>query len=204
MKPQFLYFDLGNVLLRFSHERQAEQMGRVAGVPASRVYSLLYEEGLHWDYERGSFAEAEFYKHFCDRCEVTPDLAQLDQASNDIFELNVPLVALIGHLAGAGCRMGILSNTTDSHWRYCRKRYGALALFRVYAMSFNLRAMKPEPEIYAGASKLAGALPGQIFFTDDRPEHVAGARAAGWDAVPYESVSQINEELRRRGIVINY
>ena len=32
MKPQFLYFDMGNVLLRFSHERMAEQMARVAGI----------------------------------------------------------------------------------------------------------------------------------------------------------------------------
>ena len=32
-----------------------------------------------------------------------------------------------------------------------------------------------------------------------RKENVAGAIAAGWDAVLYESVSQLNDELRRRG-----
>ena len=107
-------------------------------------------------------------------------------------------------MIGAGCRLGILSNTTASHWRYCTSRYGVLSLFHVYAMSFNLQAMKPEPKIYAGAARLAGAEPGQIFFTDDRPEHVAGARAAGWDAVLFESAVQINEELRQRGVVFNY
>ena len=44
----------------------------------------------------------------------------------------------------------------------------------------------------------------QVFFTDDRPENIAAAIAAGWDAVLYESVSQLNEALRTRGVLINY
>ena len=77
-------------------------------------------------------------------------------------------------------------------------------LFRVHALSFQLQSLKPEPQIFAGAAKLTGVEPAGIFFIDDRPEHVAAAREAGWDAVIYESVAQVNEELRQRGIKINY
>jgi glucose-1-phosphatase len=204
MKPQFLYFDLGNVLLPFSHQRMAEQMGRVAGVSPQRAWQILFDDGLHWDYERGELSEDQFYSRFCELCGASADRAALDQAANDIFVVNIPLVGLIGHLAAAGCPLGILSNTTASHWRYCTSRYGILRLFPVHALSFHLKAMKPDSQIYAAAAKLANTPPDRIFFTDDRPEHVAAARAAGWDAIVYESVSQVNEHLRQRGIVINY
>jgi len=76
-------------------------------------------------------------------------------------------------------------------------------MFPVHALSYRLRAMKPEPAAYAGAARLAGVQPKQIFFTDDRPDNVAAARAAGWDAVQFESACQLNEELRQRGVALN-
>jgi HAD superfamily hydrolase (TIGR01509 family) len=64
--------------------------------------------------------------------------------------------------------------------------------------------MKPDPKFYSAAAELASVPPEHILFTDDRPENVAAASAAGWDAVQYESVSQLNDALRNRGVVINY
>jgi glucose-1-phosphatase len=205
MQPQFLYFDMGNVLLHFSHEREAEQMAAVAGVSPNLVRKILFEDGLHWAYERGDLTREQFYARFCELVGAKPDLIALNQAANDIFELNVRIVALLGQLAHAGYRLGILSNTSSTHWQHCTSRFSMLTwLFRVHALSFQLRALKPESQIFTGAAKLAGVEPAEIFFIDDRPEHVAAAREAGWDAVIYESVAQVNEELRQRGIKINY
>jgi putative hydrolase of the HAD superfamily len=205
MPPQFLYFDMGNVLLHFSHARQAEQMAAVAGVPATLAAKVLFEDGLHWDYERGALSCEQFYAQFLERTGGRAELAALDRAANDIFQLNVPMVSLLGQLAHAGYRLGVLSNTSATHWQYCTSRYAMLTwLFSVHALSFRLRALKPQPDVFAQASRLAGVAPASIFFTDDRPEHVAGARAAGWDAVLYESVAQVNEALRQRGVVTNY
>jgi hypothetical protein len=39
MPPRFIYFDMGNVLLHFSHERQAEQVAQVAGLMAADVFA---------------------------------------------------------------------------------------------------------------------------------------------------------------------
>ena len=205
MPPQFLYFDMGNVLLSFSHEREAEQMAAVAGVSPDTVRRILFEDGLHWAYERGDLSREQFYSRFCELAGARPDLHALNQAANDIFALNVRIVALLGQLAHAGYALGILSNTSPTHWQHCTRRFSMLTwLFPVHALSFQLRAIKPEPQIFTAAAELAGCEPAGIFFTDDRPEHVAAARAAGWDAVVYESVAQVNEELRQRGVKINY
>jgi FMN phosphatase YigB (HAD superfamily) len=205
MQPQFLYFDMGNVLLRFSHERMADQMARVCGVEPRIAWRILFEDGLHWSYERGEITREQFYGRFCETVSARPDLAALDAAGNDIFELNAPIIGLVGRLVAAGHRLGVFSNTTASHWSHCTLRFSALTtMFSVHALSYRLGAMKPDPRSYAAAATLAGASPAGIFFTDDRADNVAAATAAGWDAVPYTSVSQLNQVLRSRGIVINY
>ena len=206
MRPAFIYFDLGNVLLRFSHERAAEQMARVAGVTREGVWQAVFaEDGLEWAYERGDLSREQFYARFCEAVGARPDPAALELASSDMFELNVPIVGLLGHLYNTGHRLGVFSNTSQSHWDYCTARFAILtSVFRVYCLSFQTRALKPQPAAYAAAAELAGAPPERIFFTDDRLDNVAAARAAGWDAVVYQSVSQIHAELRARGLVLNY
>jgi FMN phosphatase YigB (HAD superfamily) len=210
MLPQFIYFDMGNVLLRFSHARAAEQMARVAGVPVERMWQVVFEEGLEAKYERGDLTRAEFYNRVCEAVGARPgtgaiDIDALDHAGNDIFELNVPIVALVGHLFANGFRLGVFSNTSASHWQHCTGKFAILsAVFCVHALSYRLRAMKPEPAAYAAAARLAATPPERIFFTDDREENVAAARLAGWDAVRYESVVQLHEQLRRRGLIMNY
>jgi len=77
-------------------------------------------------------------------------------------------------------------------------------MFAVHALSFRLNAIKPDPRFYVSATKLAAVEPGNIFFADDRADNVDAAKAAGWDAIQYESVSQLNQEFRNRGVVLNY
>jgi glucose-1-phosphatase len=206
MEPRFVYFDLGNVLLRFSHERAAEQMARAAGVSSERAWQVLFNEGgLEWAYERGNLTREQFYARFCEAVGSRPASDALEHAASDIFELNVPIVALVGHLYATGHSLGIFSNTSPSHWEFCVRRFAILAsMFRVQALSFRLHALKPEPAAYAAAARLAGRPPQEIFFTDDRADNVAAARAAGWDAVLFESAGQLHAELRGRGLRFNY
>lgn len=206
MPPLFFYFDMGNVLLPFSHERMAKQLAAASGTTAPTAWKILFDVGLHWEYERGALTRQQFYERFCQAADVPlSDIEKLDAAGSDIFEVNALMVGLVGRLAGAGYRLGILSNTTESHWKHCLRRYGSLSsVFGVYALSYELRAIKPAPSVFEAAANLAGVPASQIFFTDDRPENVAAALAAGFDAVLYESVSQVNEALRQRGVRTNF
>jgi FMN phosphatase YigB (HAD superfamily) len=106
----------------------------------------------------------------------------------------------------ANRRLGILSNTCTAHWRYCIDgRYPILnSAFDVYALSYELGAVKPAAKIFAGAAQLAGVAPEKIFFVDDIAGHVAGARAAGYEAVQYTSAPALAAELRQRGLDFNY
>ncbi|MBN2217188.1 MAG: HAD family phosphatase [Pirellulales bacterium] len=205
MTPKFLYFDLGRVLLNFSVERMTCQMGLAAGVPADTVHQAVFGGDLHWRYEAGRLTSAQFHEEFCLATGTRPDRAALEEAANDIFEINLPMLPLVAGLRAARHPMGLLSNICESHWAYCHGRYRFLRdLFDVTALSYEIREAKPDRAIFEAAAQLAGHDPNEIFFVDDVAGHVEGAKAAGFDAVVFQSAPQVAAELRRRNIHFNY
>lgn len=199
--PEFFYFDLGNVLARFSYATGCRAVAALAGVPAEGLQEILYDGPVPLAYERGELSRPAFFAAFCERTGTAPDYARWQQAFSAIFELQEDVLALAAGLRAAGCRLGILSNTSDLHWEYCTTgafaRLGAI--FTVSALSYRLRVMKPDPAIYAAAARLAGVPPQRIFFVDDREENVVGARAAGFDAVRFTAAAELRRELQNRG-----
>lgn len=206
MAIRFLYFDLGNVLVNFSHQKMCAQMGQVAGLPAEKVWQVIFDTDLLQKYEDGTLDDRGFYDAFCAATGTTPDYDELKRAGSDIFCPNDAITPLVTQLRAAGHRMGILSNTCPAHWDHCRtsKYYATSKMFGTFALSYELGAIKPSPEIFARAAEQAGVAPAEIFFTDDIPGHVTAAKAAGWDAVPYTTPAALAADLRARGVMSNY
>jgi glucose-1-phosphatase len=205
MPIRFFYFDLGKVLLDFDMAKMVRQMSDVSGAPVERISEAMFEGGLQRQIESGEISDDEFYEAFCRQTGTRPDLDRLRLAASDIFEINAAIVPLVTQFRAAGHRMGILSNTCRSHWEFCVGRYRILtALFDLAALSFEIHAVKPEPAIFLAAAQRAGCEPNEIFFVDDTPGHIEGARAAGFDAVAFLSPPQLAAELRRRGATFNY
>jgi HAD superfamily hydrolase (TIGR01509 family) len=203
--PRFIYFDMGNVLLHFSHERACRQMAEVAGISPERARRIVFESDLETRYERGAITSREFHETFCLRSETRPDCHALHAAASDMFEVNAPMIPVVAQLRAAGRRLGVLSNTCSTHWDHCRRRFSIIREpFCRLALSYELGAMKPEADIYHRAAELAGESPADIFFADDRPENVEAARAAGLDAVLYTDPLSLVAELRGRGVRFNY
>ena len=206
MPLKFIYFDLGNVVLRFSHERMCAQMAAVAGVSAEAIWNELFKHDLKARLEAGQISSADCYEELCNRLGARPERAALEKAGNDIFDLNPSILPLIVALETTGHRIGILSNICENHWNWVSDgRFGVLpGAFEVFALSYQIGAIKPDPKIYKAAAELAGVSPNEIFFTDDMPGHVAAAREAGYDAVQYTTTVALATEMRKRGIRPNY
>jgi FMN phosphatase YigB (HAD superfamily) len=204
MHPKFIYFDLGKVLLDFSFERACRQVGEAAGISPDQVKKVL-GSGIQVDYEIGKLDSRGFYEHFCRESSTCPDYGAFYRGFNEIFTPITSMLPVVANLYQAGHRLGILSNTCEEHWNYCLPRYIMLRdFFAVHALSYEIRAMKPSAEMFCRAAEMAGCRPEEIFYTDDIAGHVAGARAAGLDAVVYTSTAELVKELRARGIILNY
>jgi putative hydrolase of the HAD superfamily len=212
MRPEILYFDLGNVLLGFSHERMCGQMAEVAGLPAELMREFLFaDEGpdcLQWQIEDGRLDLDGYYAQFCARTSTRPDRARLEFAAADIFWPLDENIEFLRQLAAAGNQLGLLSNINPLHWQFVSDgKYPWLqqpgrpgSLFNSVVLSYEAGAMKPGRRIYEAAAAKVGAKPSDVFFVDDRAENVAGALAAGLDAVQFVGLAQLRLDLRARGV----
>jgi len=212
MALEVLYFDLGNVLLGFSHERMCRQMADVAGMSAELVREVLFgDEGPdcpQWQFEDGRLDADGYYEFFCERIGARPDRPRLEHAANDIFWPIDATAELVRRLAAAGHRLGILSNINPLHWQFVSDgRFPLLqqagrrgSLFDLAVTSYEVGAMKPAARIYEAAVARAGVPAGDVFFVDDRAENVAGALAAGLDAVPFVGTERLGANLNERGV----
>ena len=205
MPPKFIYFDLGNVLLNFSHPRMCRQMAEVAGLSEEAVFQALFSSGLELDYERGRVSTPEFYEQFCAATGTRPDLERLSHAACDIFSVHVGTKRILSQLLAAGYRLGLLSNTNEMHYNFfARGRYALIpTAFEQLVLSFEVGAIKPEPQIFTAAIEKAGVRPEEIFFTDDIAGHVEGARAAGIDAVQFTTPAALLDALLERGVRVS-
>ncbi len=173
---------------------------------ADDVWKIVFSGTLEQEYEAGKIATEQFYETFCRETQTRPDFDALSAAASEIFSLNVSMKPVLAALARAHHPLGLLSNTNEIHWRYVSSgRYSLIPeAFDVVALSFELGCVKPEPAIFRRAVELAGVQPEEIFYVDDTPEHVAAAKEIGIDGVVYTSTPLLVQELRARGIRLNY
>ncbi|MFM8633313.1 MAG: HAD family hydrolase [Planctomycetia bacterium] len=203
MPPEFVFLDLGRVIVSFDRERAIARAVAVSGGDAAAVAEVLLDPGLIDGIERGRLTWGEFHDAFCRQTGTSPDPAMLADAISDMFSLKIDMLPVMARLARSGCGLGILSNTCGPHWNHLVTAcgYGILAKgLDTIVLSHEVGCRKPEPEIYDVAARMAGVPPASIFFTDDIPEHVDAARAAGWDAEVFTTAASLAEQLYRRGL----
>ena len=199
----FLYFDLGNVLLRFDHRRACRQLAQLIGVPSDRIWEVLFEGGLEGALERGALNREEFARLLAEELDCPlGDLTGWERAAADIFEPMEGMADLVAYLHRADQRLGLLSNTNIVHWEFVSQSYPWLVeCFEHHVLSYQIGAMKPHSAIYEAAERRAGCRPEEIFFVDDRLENAAVARGRGGDAVLFESPEQLRRALAVRGLI---
>jgi putative hydrolase of the HAD superfamily len=208
MRPEFIYFDFGNVICFFDHHLAARQAAEVAGIAEDKAWEVIFGQpsGLEWKYEAGQLNDEQFYDAFCEATGTRPDVAKFHHANADIFRLNLEIVPLIAHLEDSGIPLGILSNTCNSHWQLATDgRFAILpGAFKKLVLSYKVGAIKPDPRMFIAAIETAGVPPEKIFYTDDIAGHVEAARKAGIDAVLFTGVDALEQELLKRGVRCNF
>lgn len=193
-------FDLGNVVLFFSHEQMCAQIGAVCGRSAADIRDILFDAGLERAFERGDVSEQQFHLRLQEAVGREVDVEALKQAGSDIFRLNAAMVPVLKTLKARGTRLVLLSNTSVTHFDYVRRRFDVVEIFDAYVLSCEVGAVKPEPAIFEAALDAIQCAPTECFYTDDIAEYVETARGYGLQAEVFVDVPTLIEQLRLRGI----
>lgn len=203
MQIKTFLFDLGNVLMNFSHERMCRQIGELFGVGESDIRKVLFESGYALSFERGEVSEQDLQRHLERKLNRTCELAALQRAAGDIFEPNLEMRILLNQLQQQRYRLVLLSNTCSTHINWIRSNDDVLAFFDECILSYEVGACKPEQAIYDLVLRKIECLPGECFYTDDLPEYVRTAQALGIQATVFKSAQQLANELLRLGVALS-
>jgi len=193
-------FDMGNVLVYFSHQKMYRNVAAVCDVSVADVQELLLDGGLNIKLECGEVSEAEYHADFERTLGKAVDFAALKHAAADIFELNESIVPLLDELKGIGMRLVLLSNTSLTHLRFIQQNFDVLNRFDAMTTSYEVGVLKPELAIYEDALAKAKCEPQHCFYTDDIEDYVNAARELGINAHPYTTTASAREALRQLGV----
>jgi len=201
---EFVYFDLGNVLLSFDPEVACGNVSQLLHVSIDEARSAVYQSGLQHRFEHGELSGEEFTQAVCQSLSAEPvGSAKLLDAVSDMFEPIASMRLVLERVRQAGFGVGLLSNTCHAHWDWIvRQRYEPTEFeFDALILSYEIGSMKPDPPIYKAAEQIAGTRPERILFLDDRPENVAGARAHRWQAEQCLGGDSAIKALQRAGVM---
>lgn len=195
-----MLFDLGNVLVHFSHERMYTQIGQICGLPQAEIRSLIEVSGLGVAFECGRISEREFHQRLEQQLKREIDLEGLRHAVADIFELNTPMMPVLARIREAGYRLVLLSNTNETHIAWIRDHFAVLDRFDALVLSYEVGAVKPDDAIYRAALDAIGCDPAECFYTDDIPLYVDQARTHGLQAEVFTGADDLWRHLQERGV----
>jgi FMN phosphatase YigB (HAD superfamily) len=193
-------FDLGRVLIDFDFQRGYHALQGLCPHAAAEIPRRLASTGLVERFETGRMEPRDFVAQMSAALDLKIDYDHFCRIWSSIFtETLIPESMLTG--LAARYRLLLLSNTNAIHFEGLRASHPTLLRhFHELVLSYEVKAMKPRPEIYQAAIALAGCRPEECFYTDDIAPFVTAARSLGIDAVQFQSAAQLQGELQARGI----
>ena len=201
MKIEAVVFDFGGVM--------------TTSTMPMRVIELAEAKGIEWgvfkrgfdahrlDYDAGRITLAEMYELIWRDAGIVVDAdtnaAFMEADDRSWCYRNERTLAWMKALKSRGYKIGILTNMAP---RFAREHFrSAFADFIAQAdamvISGDEGIVKPQREIY---DLLRGriALPAaSLLFVDDLERNVAAARAAGWQAIRFETNDQVEADFER-------
>lgn len=194
-----IFFDLGNVLIFFDHQKMCQQIADYTGLPFAIVQEVMHQYGDL--YERGHIDSLKIYETLCQFSSKKLQFETLMHAVSDIFQPNDPVIAIAMEIKRRGHRLFLLSNTCEAHFDFASAHFPFLKHFDGLVLSYQVGARKPEKAIYEKALTIAGCRNEECFYTDDILPYVESARSLQIDAEQYTTPKELTHHLNTRGIL---
>jgi len=193
-------FDFGNVICSFDVEIFLAKLHEWSGLDVETLRDRIYGSRLHSRYERGEISSERFYREISRLTGARVSAEEFAEGFSDIFTPLESTHGLIRALKGT-YRLGLLSNTNEWHFLRHIRKVPVFPLFDAVTLSFEVGALKPEPEIYLDALRKLSLPPEACVFIDDIGKYAEGAAALGIRGIRYTGHAELLRELSGLGVV---
>ena len=199
-------FDIGRVLVSFDVRRAILNLARASETDVARAETALFGADRYRRFARGHVDGAGYHAAFEAALALTGNapapmpFERFRQAWCDMFW---PLPGAPELLRDVAARLPtyLCSNTDPLHFEHLFATVPELALARGRALSYEVGAEKPAPEIFAVLTQRFGVRPQETLFVDDRADNIEGARAAGFLGWFFTEPAPLREALTHAGVL---
>lgn len=182
-----MVFDIGNVLMDF---RWKEYMRSLFGEDETLIQTInqgIWHNGCWAAMDKGEMDGAATLRSavaFAPQYEKEIKLT-LDSVAHAFhkFEYSIPWIQ---ELKRMGLNVYYLSNYSAFSVAANPDVLNFIPYMDGGVFSFEVKAVKPEPEIYRCLCEKFGLKPEECLFTDDVPANVKGAQACGFQGIVFE------------------
>jgi len=200
-KISVIVFDLGNVLLPFDYKIAINKLN-VIGARLGEKFINFYQNNyqLHRSFEKGKLSEVDFINKILKVLNNKITAEEFCEIYSGVFTENKEVTSLLPKLKDK-YKLVLLSNTNSIHKEYGWKDYDFLNYFDKLILSHEVKAIKPEAEIYNCVENYTKLPPNSHLFIDDIYEYTEEAMQLGWDAIQFIGYENLVEELTSRKIL---
>ena len=195
-----IIFDMGNVIIPFDFRRGYAALEEHVDIPAAEIPERIREAALVREFESGRMEPRAFVEAINKALGARLTYEAFCGIWSSIFLPHTLIPAELVQTLNEKYRVMVLSNTNAIHFEMVWEAYPILRHFDHFILSHEVKALKPEPAIYAAALAEAQAEAHECFFTDDIPAYVEGARRAGMQAEQFLGYEKLLVDLRLRGV----
>ncbi len=198
---EIVLFDIGGVLARFNG---LEVLRELTGSESElEVATRWLMSPVVRSFESGGCTNEEFATGVVEEWDLPYTPAEFLEIFptwlDDPFDGAEQMIRETSASVGVGC----LSNINALAWDGMVSRWPLSALFEdpFRFLSFELGAVKPDPEIYALVIERLPVRPAHVLFLDDNPLNVEAAHAAGLRAEQALGVEGARDALANYGLL---
>ena len=202
MSIRAVIFDFGRVISDFDIGRFIAHAARFSALsPAGLKEAVARAMPTAERYETGLISSLKFYEEVSKTASLQMSEEEFRRAYTDIFSQKPGTIDLIRRLKPL-YRLGLLSNTNEWHFESGVRTVSIFPLFDAVTLSYEVRAMKPDPRIYADMLGKLELPARECAYIDDIAEYVAAGRALGLAAFQYTTHENLIRDLTAAGINI--
>lgn len=193
-------FDIGNVLAGFDWKTYLQQFGFTKEVE-ERIAQATFL-GQNWkEVDRGAKTDEEIY------ADCLSEIPDLEHELNQVWQGRLSIVKEYDYASGwiqslkqKGYRVYILSNYGVNTFAEARRTFDFLKHADGMVISYEIKRIKPEPEIYEELIRRYQIIPEEAVFLDDLLPNIQAAQTHGFHTIHFTTKSEAERKLAELGV----